>query len=82
MGALLVVGRLIGRVDTRLLLGTGLALTAWSFYAMTGWTPDISQTTIIAVGLIQGIGLGLSSCRSASLHCRVVREERVSGTFR
>jgi DHA2 family multidrug resistance protein len=58
MGAMLVVGRLTGRLDTRLLLGTGLGLTAWSFYAMTGWTPDISQTTIIVVGVIQGIGLG------------------------
>jgi DHA2 family multidrug resistance protein len=58
MGAMLVVGRLIGRLDTRLLLGTGLGLTAWSFYAMTGWTPDILQTTIIVVGVIQGIGLG------------------------
>jgi DHA2 family multidrug resistance protein len=25
---------------------------------MTGWTPDVSQTTIILVGVIQGIGLG------------------------
>jgi MFS transporter, DHA2 family, multidrug resistance protein len=58
MGAMLVVGKLIGRADTRLLLGSGLGLTAWSFYAMTGWTPDVSQTTIIVVGVIQGIGLG------------------------
>ena len=58
MGAMLVVGKLVGRVDTRFLLGIGLGLTAWSFYAMTGWTPDISQRTIIVVGVIQGIGLG------------------------
>jgi DHA2 family multidrug resistance protein len=58
MAAMLVVGRLIGRVDTRLLLGFGLGLTAWAFYAITGWTPDVSQTTIIWVGIIQGIGLG------------------------
>ena len=58
MAAMLVVGKLIGRIDTRFLLGVGLALTAWSFYAMTGWTPDVSQTTIIVVGVIQGIGLG------------------------
>jgi len=58
MGAMMIVGKLIGRVDTRILLGTGLALTSWSFYAMTGWTPDVSQMTIIAVGVIQGIGLG------------------------
>jgi DHA2 family multidrug resistance protein len=58
MGAMLVVGKLIGRVDTRLLLGTGLGITAWSFYVMTGWTPDVSQMTIIVTGVIQGIGLG------------------------
>jgi DHA2 family multidrug resistance protein len=58
MGAMLIVGRLVGRVDTRLLLGVGLGLTAWAFHAMTGWTPDVSQTTIIRVGMIQGAGLG------------------------
>jgi DHA2 family multidrug resistance protein len=58
MGAMLVVGKFIGKVDTRALLGVGLGLTAWSFYAMTGWTPDVSQMTIINVGVIQGIGLG------------------------
>src|SRR4029077_2010465 len=58
MAAMMVVGKLIGRIDTRILLATGLALTSWSFYAMTGWTPDISQMTIIVVGLIQGVGLG------------------------
>jgi DHA2 family multidrug resistance protein len=58
MGAMLVVGKLTGRVDTRLLLAVGLGLTAWSYYEMTGWTPDISQMTIIGVGVVQGIGLG------------------------
>src|SRR5580693_312574 len=58
MGAMLIVGRLIGRVDTRLLLALGLGLTAWSFHVMTGWTPDVSQTTIVVVGIIQGVGLG------------------------
>jgi len=58
MAAMLVVGRLTGRLHTRLLLGVGLGLTAWAFYAMTGWTPDVSQAEIIAVGLIQGAGLG------------------------
>jgi MFS transporter, DHA2 family, multidrug resistance protein len=36
MGAMLLVGKLIGKVDTRPLLGVGLGLSAWSFYAMTG----------------------------------------------
>ena len=58
MASMLIVGRLVARVDTRVLLAIGLGMTAWSFYAMTGWTPDVSQMTIIVVGVIQGIGLG------------------------
>ncbi|MBV8651548.1 MAG: DHA2 family efflux MFS transporter permease subunit, partial [Alphaproteobacteria bacterium] len=58
MAAMMVVGRLIGRLDTRILLGIGLALTSWSFYTMTGWTPDVALVTIVAVGVVQGVGLG------------------------
>jgi DHA2 family multidrug resistance protein len=58
MGAMLLVGRLIGRFDTRLLLAIGLGLTAVGFYAMTGWTPDVSEATVIWIGVVQGIGLG------------------------
>ncbi len=59
MVATLVVGRLIGTVDTRLLLGIGLGLSAWAFYVMTGWTPDISERDIIVAGLVQGAGFGV-----------------------
>ena len=58
MGAMMIVGKLMGRADTRLLLGFGLGLSAWSFYLMTGWTPDVSSWTVIWVGVIQGVGLG------------------------
>jgi DHA2 family multidrug resistance protein len=59
MATMIIAGKLIGRVDTRILLGIGLAITAWSFYAMTGWTPDVSQFEIVAIGVIQGAGLGI-----------------------
>jgi DHA2 family multidrug resistance protein len=58
MVCMFIVGRLIGRVDTRALLTAGLALTAGAMYAMTGWTPDVSQWTIVCVGFVQGAGLG------------------------
>ncbi|HLI20992.1 MAG TPA: DHA2 family efflux MFS transporter permease subunit [Stellaceae bacterium] len=58
MVAMIAVGRMTGRVDTRLLLGIGLVLSAWSFFAMTGWTPDISEGEVMSVGVVQGIGRG------------------------
>jgi DHA2 family multidrug resistance protein len=80
MAAMLVVGRLIGRVDTRLLLGFGLGLTAWAFYAMTGWTPNVSQSTIVWVGVVQGIGLGfLFVPLSAVTLATLSSEQRTAG---
>jgi DHA2 family multidrug resistance protein len=80
MASMLIVGRLVGRVDTRILLGFGLALTAWSFYAMTGWTPDISQSAIIGVGIVQGVGLGfLFVPLSAATLSTLPAEQRTEG---
>jgi MFS transporter, DHA2 family, multidrug resistance protein len=59
MIATMIVGRFVGKLDTRLLLGIGLGLSAWSFYDMTGWTPDVSQAEIVIAGLAQGAGFGV-----------------------
>src|SRR3981189_583342 len=58
MVCMFLVGRIIGRVDTRALLAIGLLLTAWAMYDMTGWTPNVSEWTIATTGFIQGAGLG------------------------
>jgi MFS transporter, DHA2 family, multidrug resistance protein len=80
MASMLIVGRLVGRVDTRILLGIGLALTAWSFYVMTGWTPDVSQSSIIEVGVVQGVGLGfLFVPLSAATLSTLPDEQRTEG---
>lgn len=52
-------GRMVSRTDPRYLVATGLILLCVSFYMMTGWTPDVSQRTIITTIIIQGAGLGL-----------------------
>ena len=59
MVAMMVVGRLINRVDPRVLLGTGLLLTAAVLWEMTGFTPNVSQWTLVRTGVLQGMGLGL-----------------------
>jgi DHA2 family multidrug resistance protein len=58
MVCMFLVGRLIGKVDTRILLMVGLLLTAWAMYDMTGWNQNVSQWTIAVTGFIQGAGLG------------------------
>jgi DHA2 family multidrug resistance protein len=81
MAAMMIVGRLVGRVDTRLLLAIGLGLTAWSFYDMTGWTPDVSQMRIMGNGVVQGAGLGfLFVPLSAVTLATLPPEQRTEGT--
>ncbi|MHC8380469.1 DHA2 family efflux MFS transporter permease subunit [Pseudomonas sp. LB3P14] len=59
MLTMFLAGRLLGKIDTRLLLLTGLGLSALSMWLMTGWTPDVSIQTVIYVGFIQGTSLGM-----------------------
>lgn len=58
MLCMFLAGKLMGRVDTRWLLLTGLLLSALSMEMMTGWTPDVSMNTIVYTGFLQGASLG------------------------
>lgn len=59
MVSMLVVGRVVRRVDARLLILTGLILTSASLWSMTGFTIVMGQRPVIFSGVVQGLGLGL-----------------------
>ncbi|MBV9954414.1 MAG: DHA2 family efflux MFS transporter permease subunit [Pseudolabrys sp.] len=59
MFTMMVAPALMKRIEVRYLIGVGLALSAGTLYAMTGFTLDTTQRTIVIVSLIQGVGLGL-----------------------
>jgi DHA2 family multidrug resistance protein len=56
--AMLVVSRLMGRLDTRLIIAAGFALTALSSWQMTGFYLQMDSSPIIWSGFIQGVGTG------------------------
>jgi DHA2 family multidrug resistance protein len=58
MIAMMIVGRLMGRMDARLILLGGLLLTALSLWQMAGYTIVLSEHNIVWPGIIQGLGLG------------------------
>jgi DHA2 family multidrug resistance protein len=59
MAAMLVAGRLVGRVDVKVMLLAGFALTAFSLWQMAHYSLDIDEAAVVWPGVIQGIGLGL-----------------------
>ena len=56
---MIFVGRLIGRIDVRVLVGVGMLLSAAGSYAMTSYSLDIDPFWIIWPAVLQGLGLGL-----------------------
>jgi DHA2 family multidrug resistance protein len=52
-------GRLLERVEPRLIMIAGLLLTAWAGWDMAGWTAEVGTEAIIWNGVIQGFGMGL-----------------------
>lgn len=57
--AMFIVGRLVGRVDTRLILFTGLALSTVALWQMMHFDLSMTSGPIIVSGIIQGLGIGL-----------------------
>src|SRR5438067_2095196 len=57
--SMLMAGRLVGNVDSRLLVGIGVALMGVSLYMMTGFAIDQPSRPVIVSGIVQGLGLGL-----------------------
>lgn len=58
MFAMMIVGKLSGKIDARYQIFLGLILTSYSLWMMTLFNMDISGRDIVTSGIIQGLGLG------------------------
>ncbi len=56
---MIIVGRLIGKIDSRILIMTGISMIVASLWMMTVWNLDVTVNDIIISGVLQGAGLGL-----------------------
>jgi MFS transporter, DHA2 family, multidrug resistance protein len=55
---MLITNRLMGKVDSRLLISVGYALAAFSLWTMTRWSLEMGSREILISSFIQGLGLG------------------------
>jgi DHA2 family multidrug resistance protein len=58
LAAMVVVGRLMGRIDTRWIIAAGFAITAFSLWQMTGFYLQMGTSSVVWSGLVQGFGTG------------------------
>jgi MFS transporter, DHA2 family, multidrug resistance protein len=81
MLAMLIVGRLVGKVDLRLMLLVGFLISAFALWQMTGYSLDLSASDIVWPGVIQGFGVGLVFVPlSAATFGTLSAEMRAQGT--
>jgi DHA2 family multidrug resistance protein len=81
MLAMLIAGRIIGKVDLRLTLLVGFLVTAFALWQMTGYSLDLSESDIVWPGVIQGFGTGLVFVPlSAATFATLSPEMRAQGT--
>jgi MFS transporter, DHA2 family, multidrug resistance protein len=60
MAAMVVAGRVMNRVDGRLLMAIGVVILAWSLWRMAGWTPAVSEQEVVVNAIVQGAGFGFA----------------------
>ncbi|MEP6885328.1 MAG: MDR family MFS transporter [Gammaproteobacteria bacterium] len=81
MVAMLIVGRLIGKIDLRLMLFAGFAISAMALWQMAHYSLQLSPSDIVWPGVIQGIGVGLVFVPlSAATFATLNPEMRAQGT--
>jgi DHA2 family multidrug resistance protein len=79
--AMFFAGRLIGKVDIRLIVGIGLVITAVSLWQMTHFSMLMDMRPLLLSGLIQGLGSGLVIVPLATLpFATIARSLRNEGT--
>ena len=59
IAAMLVLGRIIGKVDSRLLLAAGFSINALSLWLLTHLSLQADSRMIVIAGIIQGAGTGM-----------------------
>ena len=81
MFAMLIAGRIIGKVDLRLTLLAGFLISAFALWQMAGYSLDLSEGDIIWPGVVQGFGTGLVFVPlSAATFATLSPEMRAQGT--
>jgi MFS transporter, DHA2 family, multidrug resistance protein len=81
MLSMLIAGRIMGKVDLRLMLFAGFSITAFSLWQMTGYSLDLAERDILWPGVIQGLGLGLVFVPLSTVSFATLgAEQRAQGT--
>jgi MFS transporter, DHA2 family, multidrug resistance protein len=75
IGAFIVIGRLKGSINPRLLIAGGMLVNGISLYLMSGWSLDVEMNQIVWTGVLQGVGMGMITLPVATVAFATLTDE-------
>src|SRR5262249_27540693 len=75
--SMLVVGRLIGRIDDRWLVGTGFAVLALATFMLGRLTLDVGMSSVVLPNVIAGFALGFIFVPLTTMAMGTLRNEQI-----
>jgi DHA2 family multidrug resistance protein len=79
--AMMIAGKLVGRIDSRLLIGAGFLITALSLWQMTRFDLLMDGSPVVWSGFVQGFGTGMAYVPMAAMaFATLVPQLRNQGT--
>jgi DHA2 family multidrug resistance protein len=79
--AMLITGRLVGRIDSRLIIIAGLSITAMGLYEMSHFSLQMDASSIVLSNILQGAGTGATYVPLAAMgFATLAAEMRNEGT--
>jgi MFS transporter, DHA2 family, multidrug resistance protein len=76
--SMLIVGRLVGKVDGRYLIAFGFLVLAYSTYIFTGITLEIAQSNIVIPMIISGFAMGFVFVPLTTMAMGTLSNEQIS----
>jgi DHA2 family multidrug resistance protein len=73
-----IVGRLIGKIDSRLLIGCGVGLLALSVYLLGEVNLEVSQSNFLWPCIFNGLAFGLLSAPLTTMAVSMLRPEQIN----
>jgi DHA2 family multidrug resistance protein len=71
----IIIGRLKGAINPRVLIAAGMLVNGLSLYLMSLWSLNVGMNEVIWTGVLQGVGMGLISLPVAAVAFSTLTDE-------
>jgi MFS transporter, DHA2 family, multidrug resistance protein len=76
--SMIIVGRIVSKVDARLLISIGFAMLAFSVYWLTGINLNIEQSNVVWPNVLNGLSMGFIFIPMSTMSLRTLLPEQMN----